>query len=239
MTTNTRRVAIVGAGPVGALMAVYCANRGWNVHLYEARPDMRLPENKAQIQNRSINLALSVRGLTALKATGLALDDLIMKAGLPMRGRMLHIGKEGHLISRDYGVHGECINSVDRAKLNEDLITAAESMNNVQVTFNHMLRRADLDKGILELENRATKEIVKEEADLIIGCDGAHSSVRSSLMRYIRMDFGQEYIPHGYCELTIPPKIGPNGQPEFAMDPEHLHIWPRHKFMMIALPNPV
>lgn len=76
---------------------------------------MRLPENKAQIQNRSINLALSVRGLTALKATGLALDDLIMKAGLPMRGRMLHIGKEGHLISRDYGVHGEVRDQIDCA----------------------------------------------------------------------------------------------------------------------------
>lgn len=68
---------------------------------------MRLPENKAKIQNRSINLALSTRGLTALKGTGLALDELIMKSGLPMRGRMLHIGNEGHLVSQDYGVHGE------------------------------------------------------------------------------------------------------------------------------------
>ncbi|KAF8981718.1 kynurenine 3-monooxygenase, mitochondrial precursor [Entomortierella lignicola] len=238
MTNDNRNVAIVGAGPVGALMAVYCANRGWNVHLYETRPDMRLPENKAKIQNRSINLALSVRGLTALKGTGLALDELIMKSGLPMRGRMLHIGKEGRLISQNYGVHGECINSVDRAKLNEDLITAAEAMSNVTISFNLALKRADLDKGILELQNKETNEIVKAEADLIIGCDGAYSSVRNSLMRYVRLDFAQEYIPHGYCELSIPAKVGADGQPEFAMDPEHLHIWPRHKFMMIALPNP-
>ncbi|KAF9999263.1 kynurenine 3-monooxygenase, mitochondrial precursor [Entomortierella chlamydospora] len=238
MTSNARNVAIVGAGPVGSLMAVYCANRGWNVHIYESRPDMRLPENKAKIQNRSINLALSVRGLTALKGTGLALDELIMKSGLPMRGRMLHIGREGNLVSQNYGVHGECINSVDRAKLNEDLITAAEALSNVKITFDHALKRADLDKGTLELQNRITKEIVKAEADLIIGCDGAYSSVRNSLMRHVRMDFGQEYIPHGYCELSIPAKVGADGQPEFAMDPEHLHIWPRHKFMMIALPNP-
>ncbi|KAF8933421.1 hypothetical protein EDD21DRAFT_437499 [Dissophora ornata] len=237
-TVNTRSVAIVGAGPVGALMAVYFANRGWNVHVYESRPDMRLPENKALIQNRSINLALSVRGLTALKGTGLALDDLIMKSGLPMRGRMLHIGKEGHLVSQDYGVHGECINSVDRAKLNEDLITAAEALSNVKLSFNLALKRADLDKGTLDLENSVTKEKVKAEADLIVGCDGSYSAVRNSLMRYVRLDFGQEYIPHGYCELSIPAKVGANGQPEFAMDPEHLHIWPRHKFMMIALPNP-
>ncbi|KAF9435918.1 kynurenine 3-monooxygenase, mitochondrial precursor [Entomortierella beljakovae] len=238
MSNNTRSVAIVGAGPVGALMAVYCANRGWNVQLFETRPDMRLPENKALIQNRSINLALSVRGLTALKGTGLALDDLIMKSGLPMRGRMLHIGKEGHLISQNYGVHGECINSVDRAKLNEDLITAAEGLNNVKISFNVTLKRADLDKGKLELQNRETKETVTAEADFIIGCDGAFSAVRNSLMRHVRLDFGQQYIPHGYCELSIPAKIGANGEPEFAMDPEHLHIWPRHEFMMIALPNP-
>ncbi|KAI1318387.1 kynurenine 3-monooxygenase, mitochondrial precursor [Mortierella claussenii] len=238
MTQKTRSVAIVGAGPVGALMAVYCANRGWNVHVYETRPDMRLPENKAKIQNRSINLALSVRGLTALKGTGLALDELIMKSGLPMRGRMLHIGQEGHLVSQNYGVHGECINSVDRAKLNEDLITAAEALSNVKISFNLTLKRADLDKGTLELENKDTKKIVKAEADLIIGCDGAYSAVRNSLMRYVRLDFEQGYIPHGYCELSIPAKVGADGKPEFAMDPEHLHIWPRHKFMMIALPNP-
>ncbi|KAK3831883.1 MAG: hypothetical protein J3R72DRAFT_454636 [Linnemannia gamsii] len=241
MTTSEnkpRSVAIVGAGPVGALTAVYLANRGWNVHLYETRPDMRLPENKAKIQNRSINLALSTRGLTALKGTGLALDELIMKSGLPMRGRMLHIGQEGHLVSQDYGVHGECINSVDRAKLNEDLITAAEELSNVKVSFNLTLKRADLDKGTLEFQNKETKETVKAHADLIVGCDGAYSSVRNSLMRYVRMDFGQEYIPHGYCELSIPAKVGSDGKPEFAMDPEHLHIWPRHKFMMIALPNP-
>ncbi|KAG0250151.1 kynurenine 3-monooxygenase, mitochondrial precursor [Mortierella polycephala] len=236
--TKTRTVAVVGAGPVGALAAVYFANRGWNVHVYETRPDMRLPENKAKIQNRSINLALSVRGLTALEGTGLALDELVLKSGLPMRGRMLHIGQEGHLISQDYGVHGECINSVDRAKLNEDLITAADKLKNVEFSFDLTLKRADFDNGTLELENKVTKEIVNAQADLIVGCDGAYSSVRNSLMRFVRLDFEQGYIPHGYCELSIPPKKNANGELEFAMNPEHLHIWPRHKFMMIALPNP-
>ncbi|KAG0211441.1 kynurenine 3-monooxygenase, mitochondrial precursor [Mortierella sp. GBA30] len=237
--SKTRNVAVIGAGPVGTLMAIYFANRGWNVHVYETRPDMRVPENKAKFTgNRSVNMALSVRGLTALKGSGLALDDLIMKSGLPMRGRMLHIGKEGHLVSQDYGVHGECINSVGRTKLNEDLLTAAEELSNIQITFSMALKRADLDKGTLELENKATKETVMAQADLVVGCDGAYSAVRNSLMRYVRLDFEQEHIPHGYCELSIPPKIGANGEPEFAMDPDHLHIWPRHKFMMIALPNP-
>ncbi|KAF9579422.1 hypothetical protein BGW38_004315 [Lunasporangiospora selenospora] len=116
-----------------------------------------------------------------------------------MRGRMLHIGREGTLVSQDYGVHGE--------------------------TFS---------VKVIGL----TGEITTAKADLIVGCDGAFSAVRNSLMRHIRLDFSQEYIPHGYCELNIPAKIGANGEAEFAMDPNHLHIWPRHKFMMIALPNP-
>ncbi|KAG0230049.1 kynurenine 3-monooxygenase, mitochondrial precursor [Actinomortierella wolfii] len=235
---ETRTVAIVGAGPVGALAATYFANRGWNVELYEARPDMRIPENKAKIQNRSINLALSARGLSALKGTGHGLDQLALRSGLPMKGRMLHIGEKGKLVSQDYGVHGECINSVDRAKLNEDLITAAEKLPNVKVFFNHHLKRADLDKGTLRLENKVTGESLQAKADLILGCDGAYSMVRNSLMRYVRVDFEQNYLAHGYCELNIPPKINEKGEKEFAMDPNHLHIWPRHHFMMIALPNP-
>ncbi|KAG0262625.1 kynurenine 3-monooxygenase, mitochondrial precursor [Actinomortierella ambigua] len=235
---ETRTVAVVGAGPVGALAAIYFANRGWNVELYEARPDMRIAENKAKIQNRSINLALSARGLSALKSTGLGLDKYVLQSGLPMKGRMLHIGEKGKLVSQNYGVHGECINSVDRAKLNEDLITAAEKLPNVKVVFNHSLKRADFDKGTLHLENKETNQKVHATADLIIGCDGAYSSVRNSLMRHVRVDFEQNYLAHGYCELNIPAKINNKGEKEFAMDPHHLHIWPRHHFMMIALPNP-
>lgn len=76
-------------------------------------------------------------------------------------------------------------------------------------------------------------------ADLIIGADGAYSRTRAQIMRRVRMDYQQEYIDTGYCELSMPPLIGKHGQPEFALDPNHLHIWPRHTFMLIALPNPV
>ncbi|CAO3681021.1 hypothetical protein G6F70_006614 [Rhizopus microsporus] len=237
MSTEEKKatVAIVGAGLVGSLNAIYFAQRGWKVDLFELRPDMRL--NTESRKGKSINLALSERGLSALRATKLGLEDVILEASVPMKARMVHIGKEGKQMSQPYSVHGEHINAVDRARLNELLLTAAERMSNVTVYFEHRLSRVDFDKNQLEFITADNSTSVYE-SDLIVGADGAYSRTRQQIMRHMRLDFSQQYIDTGYCELIMPPARGPNGEDTFALDPNHLHIWPRHTFMLIALPNP-
>lgn len=126
---------------------------------------------------------------------------------------------------------------MDRARLNELLLDAAEKMENVTVHFEHRFSQADLDNNRIEfIVSDGQKKVYYN--DLIIGADGAYSKMRSQMMRCMRMDYDQLYIDTGYCELSMPPAKGPDGKPTFALDPNHLHIWPRHTFMLIALPNP-
>ncbi|CAG8447458.1 10990_t:CDS:2 [Ambispora leptoticha] len=230
-----RRVAIIGGGLVGSLSTIYFAKRGWEVLLFELRKDPRL-EDKTSLSQRSINLALSARGISALKNAGSNLDEVVLSQVAPMKGRMIH-RRKGGLLSQLYGVFGECIYSVDRATLLGLLLDDAEKSENVKIYFEHQLKQCDFDARVLDVENKNDGTISKYEADLIVGADGAYSTVRSQLMRVVRMNYQQEFIPHAYCELTIPPKKNAKGEFEFAMDPNHLHIWPRHTFMMIALPN--
>ncbi|RHZ76809.1 hypothetical protein Glove_192g11 [Diversispora epigaea] len=234
-----RYVAIIGGGLVGTLATLYFAQRGWDVNLFELRKDPRIPENSENsgIFQRSINLALSVRGLSALSKPNLDLEKIVLESAIPMKGRMIHIGKD-KLSSQPYGSFGENIYSVERNFLLESLFNTVESFNNVKIYFQHQLKRCDFDKGLLEFENKEDGKLVQYTADLIIGADGVHSTVRRQLMRIINMNYQQEYIPHIYCELTIPPKVTEKGnETEFIMDSNHLHIWPRHSFMLIALPN--
>lgn len=121
--------------------------------------------------------------------------------------------------------------------MNELLLDAAEEMENVNIFFEHRLLQADLDKNTIEFAT-AGDEHKTYTNDLIIGADGAYSKMRSQMMRLMRMDYNQEYIDTGYCELSMPPIKDSHGNPTFALDPNHLHIWPRHTFMLIALPNP-
>ncbi|RIB15961.1 hypothetical protein C2G38_1971065 [Gigaspora rosea] len=228
-----RRVAIVGGGLVGILAALYFAKRDWNVELFELRKGTR---NQASFSQKSINLALSTRGLSALANTGLNLDEIVLNFVIPMKGRMIHLDK-GELRSQPYGIFGECIYSVERKALLELLLNTTKKFTNIKIYFQHRMKTCNFDLGLLEFENVAEEIKVRYTADLIIGADGAYSSVRSQLMRVVNMDYHQEYITHAYCELTIPPIIDDKGDLKFAMDPNHLHIWPRHTFMMIALPN--
>ncbi|KAJ1921849.1 kynurenine 3-monooxygenase, mitochondrial precursor [Tieghemiomyces parasiticus] len=198
---------------------------------------MRLPENRADLQQRSINLALSVRGLSALQGAGLNLDQEMLDIAIPMKGRMIH-DFAGNQTSQLYSVFGKTINSVDRALLNAKLLTAAEQFSNLKIFFNHALKTCDLDVPSATFLDKTTGQEVTDYADLIVGADGAYSTCRRQLMRKARINFAQEYIDHGYCELTIPARRGADGQPEYQMSPYHLHIWPRHTFMLIALPNP-
>ncbi|KAJ3351658.1 hypothetical protein HDU91_006094 [Kappamyces sp. JEL0680] len=221
------KVVIIGGGLVGALAAVYFGNRGYSVSVYEKRNDIR---ERREGQGRSINLALSTRGIEALKGAGV--EDAILPTLLPMKGRLIH-ALSGDLSSQPYGIFGECINSVDRKLMNERLLTAAEKNPHVQLHFEWAAEKIDFASGVVTLVNakKSTKTI--HDADLIIGADGAYSKVRQQFMRSIRLNYSQEYIDHAYVELNMPPL--PNG--DYAMDSGHLHIWPRHTFMMIALPN--
>ncbi|CAL1546667.1 unnamed protein product [Lymnaea stagnalis] len=221
-----KHVAVCGGGLVGALNACYMAKRGFKVDLYEMRPDIRTLE---VVKGRSINLALSCRGREALRRVGL--EDTITKNGIPMHARMIHDlnGKRRPLL---YGNEDQYIMSIDRRLLNEVMLTEVEKFPDVNIHFSHKLVSCDFNSGEAIFENEKG-ECLTKQFDLIIGCDGAYSSVRKQLMKLSRFDYQQEYIPHGYMELNIPP----NKKNESAMEINYLHIWPRNDYMMIALPN--
>ena len=212
---------------MGSLLAVSLGTRGLRVHLHESRSDIR---RAAEVSGRSINLALSRRGREALRAVGL--EDEVLSTAIPMRARMIHpLSRNQYSIP--YGTKREdCIYSVNRRALNELLLTKAEEISNISIHFESRLLQADLETNKLVFSDGATeKKTVQTE--FVFGCDGAHSTVRRQMMRWGRLNYQQEYIQHGYRELTMPPT--PSG--DFAMEPNFLHIWPHHEFMMIALPN--
>ncbi|XP_062851334.1 kynurenine 3-monooxygenase [Trichomycterus rosablanca] len=220
-----KKVAVVGGGLVGALNACFFAKRGFEVAVFESREDIRSAKT---VKGRSINLALSHRGRRALNHVGM--EEKVVSKGIPMHGRMIH-SLNGKRSSIPYGKKGQYILSVGRANLNKDLLTAAEAYPNTELHFKYKLLDWSPETGIMTFlgPDGTEKEI---QADLIVGCDGAFSATRKQFLRCSRFDYSQTYIPHGYLELTMPPKNG-----DFAMEPNFLHIWPRNTFMMIALPN--
>jgi kynurenine 3-monooxygenase len=232
MTDPTARdgpqpVAIVGAGLAGALLACYLGRSGQRVALYEKRPDPRLGPTE---HGRSINLALSVRGIHALRELGLA--DEVLQSSIVMRGRMIH-ARDGALSFQPYGKDDtEVLHSVSRAGLNRLLVEAAARHESVQLHFNHRCTGLDAHGGAIELLD-AKQTAVAVEAAAIVGADGAYSAVRSWMQKHEGFNYQQEYLSHGYKELTIP--AGAGGA--FQIEPHALHIWPRGSFMLIALPN--
>ncbi len=217
-------VVIFGAGLVGSLLSIYLVKAGFKVTVYEKRSD---PRKSNQYAGRSINLALSVRGIRALQAVGLG-DDLESMV-IPMKGRRMH-DLEGNLTFQPYGKDGQFINSISRGGLNERLVTKAESLG-VDVLFDHRCSEVDLEATRATIENNGKTFSI--EADVMFGADGAFSAMRQSFLRQDRFNYQQYYIEHGYKELSIPPtKDG-----DFAIAPDGLHIWPRGNFMLIALPN--
>uniref|UniRef100_H2TVW8 Kynurenine 3-monooxygenase n=2 Tax=Takifugu rubripes TaxID=31033 RepID=H2TVW8_TAKRU len=223
--SSSKVVAVVGGGLVGALNACFFAKRGFQVELFEAREDIRRARH---VKGRSINLALSHRGRQALQHVGM--EEKIVSQGIPMNARMIH-SPSGKLSSIPYGKKGQFILSVDRANLNRELLTEAETYPNMQLNFDHKLQDWSAETGLMTFA-RSDGSVQEIQADLIVGCDGAFSAIRKQFLRRSRFNYSQTYIPHGYMELTMPPVHG-----EFAMEPNYLHIWPRNTFMMIALPN--
>lgn len=221
-------IMIIGAGLAGSLLACFMARRGANVSLYERRPDPRV---HGFLGGRSINLALSTRGIYALQQMGLA--DKVLADAVPMRGRMMH-SPTGDLRFQPYSSNPEdAINSVSRAGLNISLLNAADAYENVSLHFLRRCADIDLDRPAATFINDATNESITVEADLIIGADGAYSAVRDKMAHTELFNYQQEFLNYGYKELTILPAADGN----FAMEPNALHIWPRGGSMMIALPN--
>jgi kynurenine 3-monooxygenase len=237
------KFVLIGSGLAGGLLATYLGRRGYEVDLYERRAD---PREGNIIGGRSINLAISTRGIHALERIGIAEEAL--KHAIPMRGRMIH-DKSGELHFSPYDVDPKkCINSIGRAALNTTVIEAAQRYSNVRVHFNHKCTGVDLDSAMVHLVNTQTAAkaprlhsgdaLVAEitvRGDAVVGVDGAFSAVRKSMQREIaKFQYDENYLAHGYKELTIPPT--PDGS--WQMEKNALHIWPRKSFMMIALPNP-
>jgi len=227
MESPKEKVAVIGGGLVGALEACVLAKQGYEVHLYEYRKDIRELEH---VPGRSINLAMSVRGLSALDSIGLG-AHVASEYGIPMHSRMIHTLK-GEMYPVPYGKEGQAIYSVGRRYVNEILLTAGEKYPNLHIHFEHKLASIDIDKAKMVFSQNGG-EPFEEQADFILGCDGAFSTVRKAMMRRPWFNYSQEYIPHAYLELCIP--MTENG--EFAMPENYLHIWPRGQFMMIGLPN--
>jgi kynurenine 3-monooxygenase len=223
------KFVLVGSGLAGGLLAAYFGRRGYEVELYERRAD---PRAGNFVGGRSINLALSTRGIHALEQLGIA--DEVLKHAIPMRGRMIHPAGAGAKLhfspyDRDPNKH---INSIGRAALNTTVIEAALRYPNVSVHFNHRCTDVDLDSATAEFES---SQRVSARGDAVIGVDGAFSAVRQAMQnRLPGFQYDESYLAHGYKELTIPP--APDGG--WRMEKEALHIWPRKSFMMIALPNP-
>ncbi len=223
------KFTLIGSGLAGGLLGACLGRRGHEVELFERRPD---PHAGNQVGGRSINLALSTRGIHALRQIGLA--DEVLKEAIPMRGRMIH-DRSGELHFSAYDRDpNKCINSIGRGVLNTATIEAARRYPNVQVHFNHRCTGVDLDGPVARLINTETNAEVATRGDAIVGVDGAFSAVRGAMQRLDRFEFSQTYLPHGYKELTIPPALDGGWQ----MEKHALHIWPRQSFMMIALPNP-
>ncbi|MCT4561746.1 MAG: FAD-dependent monooxygenase [Crocinitomicaceae bacterium] len=221
-----KKIGIVGAGLVGSLQAIMMAKKGYEVQVFERRPDLR---KAGEIGGRSINLALSDRGFKALSLAGV--EQKIREIALPMYRRCMH-DLEGNLSYQPYGVNNEAIYSVSRGRLNQILMNEAEHYPNISYHFNKTTTDVDLrNKEILFKNEDGSRERVAY--DKLFACDGAYSAVRSRMQKVPQFNYNQQYLTHGYKELEIP--ANPDGTHQMAND--CLHIWPRGEFMMIALPN--
>lgn len=227
---HKENILIIGAGLCGSLLALRLGQRGYNVRVMELRQDLRKVDISA---GRSINLAFSNRGIKAMKMVGL--EDKAMKLCIPMHGRMLHDRDGNTKLSKYSGRDGEYINSISRELLTALLMDEAEALENVSIEFNNKCNDVDFENNTANFTNTENGQTFDCTADLIFGTDGAGSALRKSYFseRKFLFSFSQNFLTHGYKELTIPPSE--NGA--FRTFKNALHIWPRGEYMIIALPN--
>jgi kynurenine 3-monooxygenase len=227
MTDRAETISLIGAGLNGPLLALGLVKRGFRVQIYERRQDMR----RVRISDgRSINLALSTRGIHALTEAGLW--DEMRAIAIPMKGRMMH-SAASELTFQPYGKdEAEVIHSISRAELNIALMNASEQQT-VKIHFQQRCTGIDLKTGTLQLRDERSGEERTLESSLVIGCDGSASAIRGEMLRLSRFNYSQQYLDYGYKELTIP--AGPHGK--HVLQTNALHIWPRGNYMLIALPN--
>ena len=223
-----KNVTIIGAGLVGSLWAVYLSRAGYKVTIYERRSDIRKAEISA---GKSINLALSVRGWKALDAVGVG--DAVREIAIPMYGRVMH-DLEGELTYQPYGKEGQAIYSVSRGNINAKMMDIAEKKGNATIHYNHECHSVDFENSISFIRNTITGEELEIKSDLIFASDGAFSATRyNSMQKLPRFNYSQRFIEDGYREILLPA----NADGSYKMDKNALHIWPRGRFMMIALAN--
>lgn len=237
--SQSQPIVVVGGGLAGSMCALLLSKHdNTNVIVIESRPDFRATDIITDSNNRltdslkrSINLALSYRGICALKRSGIY--DSIEHNLIPMQARVVH-KLDGGISVQPYGTGDQAINSISRSDLNKLLLDQLDKQNNVKLLFNTKVNSID-SNGVLTYTDNSTNKQDKIESLFIVGADGAYSTVRQSLMKLCRTSFSIDYIQHGYKELTIPP----TQDNQYALsNPNGLHIWPRHEFMLIALPNP-
>lgn len=232
--SNKTKVVIVGAGPVGCVCALAMKKRGHNVAIYEARTDPRLNRN-GKDSLRSINLAISARGITTLKTLDYGLFERISSNFVPMQGRMVHSLK-GEQTSVKYGLNGESINSISRLELNRLLLEEVDRAG-VEIKFEHKLKSATFTgqpESVYETNRQdGTNREVSVRSDVIIGCDGSYSRLRYEMQKVCDMNYSQVFIDHHYIEMVVP-SASDGG---YVFNPNHLHIWPRKDFMFISLAN--
>lgn len=203
MKPAAEKITLIGAGLNGPLLAILLRKRGFAVDIYERRPDMRRVSMSA---GRSINLAISTRGIYALQQAGLweRMRDII----IPMKGRIMH-SVAGELTFQPYGKNEkEVINSISRAELNIALMDAAEE-HGATIHFNQRCVGYDLKTGAIRVRNEETGEETAREVGVVIGCDGSASAIRGEMLKLSRFNFSQQHLDYGYKELTIP--AGPTG----------------------------
>jgi kynurenine 3-monooxygenase len=227
MKPSPDKITLIGAGLNGPLLAILFRQRGFAVEVYERRSDMRRVRSSA---GRSINLALSTRGIYALQQAGLWED--MRNIIIPMKGRMMH-SVAGELTFQPYGKNEtEVINSISRAELNIALMNAAEKQG-ATIHFNQRCTGYDLKAGAIRVRNEVSGGETTHAASVVIGCDGSASAIRAEMLKAARFNFSQQYLDYGYKELTIP--AGAEGK--HLLETHALHIWPRGNLMLIALPN--
>jgi len=221
-------VTVAGGGLVGSLLSLILARNGFSVEMFERRADLRKHEIGA---GRSINLAISTRGIHALSQIGL--DKQVLQYAIPMRGRMIH-SKNGDLSLQPYGISDEQhINSISRQILNKILLEQAEATQKVRIHFNSKAANVDFGSKILSVVDEQSKKRFKHTFDILIGTDGFASNIRTEMMREPGYTCEIDTLDYGYKELTMPALTGGG----YLMEKNALHIWPRGTFMLIALPN--